>query len=120
MAKAFTQGFYKSSAWSKARAAYISERVAIDGGICEMCHDQLGKIVHHKAELTPQSMGDIDRLLGLDNLSYVCHACHNKIHMAGERSFRYRISDDGSIVPPSDYEGKSGEDRWGSSEIHRK
>ena len=34
--------FYKTQAWRRARDAYISERIAIDGGVCEACHEELG------------------------------------------------------------------------------
>ena len=40
--------FYKGSARRRVRDAYIAERVAIDGGVCEVCGVELGKIAHHK------------------------------------------------------------------------
>ena len=39
--------FYRRKPWLRARQAYIDERVAIDGGICEICHEAPGLIVHH-------------------------------------------------------------------------
>ena len=40
--------FYKSLVWRRARAGYVSYRIAVDGGLCEVCGQRLGKIVHHK------------------------------------------------------------------------
>ena len=37
--------FYHSQPWKKARAAYLAYRKAIDGGLCEVCRDSVGKVV---------------------------------------------------------------------------
>jgi len=82
MAKEYTGGFYKSKAWIDCRSAYIAERIKADGGVCEMCHDRLGFIVHHKVHITPLNIGDANITLSHDNLMYVCHQCHDAIHYA--------------------------------------
>ena len=42
MAKEFSKSFYSSAAWQKARHAYIMHRIAIDGGLCEVCGETVG------------------------------------------------------------------------------
>lgn len=78
MAKAFAKSFYNSKEWQKCRAAYISHRKSVDGGICETCHEKPGYIVHHKTELTPENINNPNIALNFDNLKYDCHICHNK------------------------------------------
>ena len=70
--------FYKSQAWRRARAAYVAYRMALDGGICEKCGQELGKIVHHKIWLDDVNCNDPDISLNPDNLRYECQDCHNK------------------------------------------
>ena len=70
--------FYKTKAWRRARDAYISERLAIDGGICEVCGDEPGKIVHHKIWLNDNNCNDSDISLNPNNFRYECQTCHNK------------------------------------------
>lgn len=82
MAREFAKAFYNSKLWKKARAAYIAQRKAIDGGMCESCHQQPGYIVHHKVELTPENINDPDIALNLENFKYDCHVCHNKENTA--------------------------------------
>lgn len=80
MAKEYTKGFYTHKAWRQCRASFISERIAIDGGRCQLCHEAQGYIVHHKQELDPQNIMDADVALNHDNLMYLCQDCHNKVH----------------------------------------
>ena len=70
--------FYKSQGWRRARAAYVAYRMAIDGGICEKCGQELGKIVHHKIWLDDVNCNDPDISLNPDNFRYECQDCHNK------------------------------------------
>ena len=71
--------FYRSKAWKLARQAYIDKRKAIDGGFCEICHDEPGLIVHHyKVWLDDINCNDPDISLSEDNFQYVCQTCHNK------------------------------------------
>ncbi len=70
--------FYKSMAWRRARDAYISLRKALDGGMCEVCGDELGKVVHHKTWLNDQNCNDPDIALNPKNFRYECQTCHNR------------------------------------------
>ena len=99
MARAFAHAFYTSPAWRFCRAAYLAERRAVDGGMCERCHDQLGYIVHHREWLTPENINDPDVALNHRNLEYVCLTCHNKIEQ-GEDAARYQFGPDGQVLPP--------------------
>lgn len=80
MAKDFSKSFYKSRAWQACRDSYIRERMMIDGGLCEICGQNLGVIVHHRVLLTPENINDPDVLLAKDKLCFVCRECHNDIH----------------------------------------
>ncbi len=84
--KDFAEKFYHSKQWLKCRSSYISERIRIDGGLCELCGLQLGYIVHHKITLTHENIVDADVSLNHNNLQYVCHTCHNKIDHFGSGS----------------------------------
>ena len=70
--------FYNSTSWRKLRASYIKQREAVDGGLCEECHEALGYIVHHKKHLTKANHDDFMVALNINNLSYVCKACHDQ------------------------------------------
>lgn len=71
--------FYKSTPWKRARQAYIDKRMAVDGGICEICHEEPGYIVHHyKVWLDDINCNDLEISLNEDNFQYVCHDCHNR------------------------------------------
>lgn len=74
------EAFYHSGAWQQCRKAYIAQRRGIDGGLCEICHETPGKIVHHKQELNASNVDDADVSLAFDKLQYVCKGCHDKIH----------------------------------------
>lgn len=70
--------FYKSRGWRLARKAYIDERMLIDGGLCEECHDEPGKIVHHTIWLDDDNCNDPEIALNAKLFRYVCQTCHNK------------------------------------------
>lgn len=89
MAKEFARAFYDSGQWRKCRKAFISERVSIDGGLCQRCHERLGYMVHHTIILTPDNISNPDISLNHDLLEYVCKPCHDR--EAGH--FLYRKSD---------------------------
>lgn len=76
--KEFAKRFYNSSAWKKCRASYISERRMIDGGVCEVCGQRMGYIVHHKEALTPSNISNPNIALNHNNLAYVCKPCHDE------------------------------------------
>ena len=70
--------FYKTRAWKRARDAYIGRRLAIDGGLCEVCHVEPGLIVHHKTWLDDINCNDPEISLNPDNFRYECQTCHNR------------------------------------------
>ena len=75
-----TDWFYKTKAWDKCRSAYIAERRGVDGGVCEICRENIGLIVHHKIKISAANMNDPDITLNHENLQLVCHHCHDVIH----------------------------------------
>lgn len=78
MSKEFAKAFYNSKVWKDCRKSYIAERINIDGGMCETCHEQLGYIVHHITELTPSNIQDPNIALSHSNLKYECKDCHDR------------------------------------------
>lgn len=78
MAKEWAKKFYKSKAWQQCRRSYISKRINRDGGMCEVCKEAPGYIVHHKINLTPVNIKDPDVALNHCNLKYECKQCHDK------------------------------------------
>lgn len=83
MAKPFAKKFYKSAAWINTRNAYVSERVCIDGGLCERCGRSTGnpgEELHHKIPLSPQNINDGDITLNPKNLQWLCKDCHFIVH----------------------------------------
>lgn len=92
--KEFAKGFYKSKAWQRTRAAYISSV----SGLCEDCLRKgiykPGEIVHHIIPLTQDNISDASIALSWDNLRLVCRDCHGEEH---RNKRRYRIDDNGKI-----------------------
>lgn len=78
MAKEWAKRFYKRKPWKMCREGYIRYRYAIDGGVCEVCREKLGYIVHHKITLTPENIHDPDIALNWKYLSYECKDCHDQ------------------------------------------
>ena len=78
MAREFSKAFYNSKIWRNCRDSYIAERIKVDGGLCEVCHDKIGYIVHHKITLTPENINNPDISLNHDLLSYECKDCHDE------------------------------------------
>ena len=103
MAKEFAKAFYKSAAWLKCRASYIAERVAIDGGLCEECGEELGYIVHHKVLLTPANINNPEIALNHEHLKYVCKRCHDyeEAHFVNKDDCRCRFNASGQPVEVS-------------------
>ena len=99
MARDFAKQFYKSKQWQKCRASYILKRQGIDGGMCETCHQEPGKIVHHKIWLSPENINDPNVSLNHKNLKYECQTCHNKEGCQKEENGRYYFGEDGQIYP---------------------
>lgn len=105
MAQAFAKAFYKSKKWRKCRAAFVASRVKIDGGLCQICRDAPGYIVHHKVWLTPENITDPDIALNPANFLYVCHDCHNKIENDGGNLYYF---DENGQPQPADKANASG------------
>lgn len=78
MAKEFARAFYDSMQWRKCRKSFISERISIDGGLCQQCHERMGYMVHHTTMLTPDNISNPDIALNHDLLEYVCKPCHDR------------------------------------------
>ena len=105
MAQEFNNRFYRTKAWKKCRAGYISYRQSIDGGMCERCGDALGYEVHHIIWLTPENSTDPNITLSWDNLRYLCHNCHTAVHDDKDEPILregFEFDGDGNIVhiPP--------------------
>ena len=96
--------FYKSSAWKRARKDYIDYRLSIDGGICEICREEPGYIVHHKIWLDDTNCNDSEISLNQDNFQYVCLVCHNKIDDPRKPvRGRCRYGPNGEVLRNTDY-----------------
>ena len=100
--KEFAKSFYKSMSWQKCRAAYIAERRAIDGGLCEECRTAPGYIVHHKILLTSKNIDNPNITLNHKKLKFVCKACHEQeeIHIFNKKTeTRCTFNDEGCPIP---------------------
>lgn len=96
--------FYKSRAWRRARQAYIEYRTAIDGGLCEVCGDELGKIVHHKIWLDDENCNDPDISLNPKRFKYECQTCHNKeVDPRKTTMSRCLYGENGEIIRNTEY-----------------
>lgn len=78
MAKEWAKSFYSSAAWIKCKNAYIDKRIMIDGGLCEVCHNAPGYIVHHKIMLKSDNINKPEISLNHEQLSYECKECHDE------------------------------------------
>lgn len=96
--RAFAEGFYRSPAWKRTRAAYAKSV----GGLCERCMSRgiyrAGVIVHHKIHLSPENIHDPEITLGWDNLELLCRDCHAYVH-GGAMEVRYTVDHYGRILP---------------------
>lgn len=102
MAQEFAKVFYNSTAWKRCRSSYIAQRQAMDGGVCETCHEQPGYIVHHKIWLTAENISNADISLNHEHLRYDCLVCHNKESEEEKKVERYMFDEMGQLVstPP--------------------
>ena len=66
----FAKGFYNTEPWLSVRKAFIASRIGIDGGLCQECRDELGYIVHHRIELTPQNINNMGRGKGTHRIHF--------------------------------------------------
>lgn len=76
MARDFAKKFYNSTAWKKARNAYILSKF----GVCERCGKPDSKQVHHKKYLSEQNINNPDITLNFDNFELLCDVCHQREH----------------------------------------
>lgn len=104
--KEFARKFYNSKKWKCCRSAYISDRIQEDGGLCEVCHERTGYIVHHKINLDSSNINNPDIALDHENLMYVCKECHDEFEghfMDRKPIFKSRLSvtfdEDGQPYP---------------------
>lgn len=97
----FAKGFYNTEPWLSVRQAFIADRIGIDGGLCQECGADLGYIVHHRTELTPDNINDPDICFSFTNLEYVCLNCHNKIHGIAAPGEKIKFDEAGEPIPPS-------------------
>lgn len=98
MSRDFAKSFYDSATWRKCRKGFIDSRIRIDGGLCQICHERLGYIVHHRIELTPENISDPDISLNWRNFQYVCFECHNKFDGIFVPKSRIEFDDDGNVI----------------------
>lgn len=80
MSKPYAKQFYNSRDWVACRDAYLSERMKIDGGMCERCRKEAGREVHHKIVLNPDNIHDPSVALNHENLQLLCRDCHFAVH----------------------------------------
>lgn len=76
--KQWAERFYNSKKWRCCRSAYITQRIQTDGGLCEVCHERTGFIVHHKIALDSGNVSQPEIALNHRNLMYVCKECHDR------------------------------------------
>ena len=111
MAKEFAKAFYNSKVWKRCRNSYIAKRRRIDGGLCEVCHEKVGYMVHHKVTLTPENINDPDITLNHDLLSYECKDCHDEHEGHGIRKkgagLLVMFDENGQPVPNSPLKNNS-------------
>ena len=113
MAREFAKAFYKSQAWQNAREAYVDERKAFDGGLCELCQDEPGTEVHHKIFLRPENIDDENITLNPENFMLLCYDCHKREHEAARRiaqlQAKQRDGKKGVLINGSYYYDDNGE-----------
>lgn len=91
--------FYKTRAWTRCRGAFIATRVAIDGGMCQVCGAAPGLIVHHVVWLNDTNCNDPGIALNPDNLRYECQTCHNQERdPLKQRAGRYVFDSTGELI----------------------
>ena len=97
MALPYAISFYKSKQWKKCRASFISKCISQNGGLCSICNDRMGYLVHHKKYITPDNINNPDITLNHYNLQYLCTECHNKIHSGDKEVERYYFDSEGNV-----------------------
>lgn len=96
--------FYKSGMWKRTRKAFVAFRKSIDGGLCEVCGEEPGKIVHHTIWLDDVNCNDPKISLNMALLKYECQTCHNKEQDPRKASASRCLYDaNGDLIRNSDY-----------------
>lgn len=96
--------FYKTRAWRLARQAFIDERKAIDGGVCQVCGIEPGTIVHHTVWLDDVNCNDPEISLNQKLFKLECQTCHNKeVDPRKVKSNRFFYGPNGEIIRNSEY-----------------
>lgn len=76
--------FYRSKEWERLVRTLRMERETEDGLVCAYCGKPIVKkydaILHHKKHLTEENVNDAEIALNPDNLEFVHHKCHSRIH----------------------------------------
>ena len=89
------EAFYVTWTWRKCRAAFAKSK----GNLCERCLKRgiykPGAIVHHKINLTPETIKDPNVALSFDNLELLCRDCHALAHKPDKR---YKVDELGRII----------------------
>lgn len=100
MAKEYAKAFYNTKAWQACREAFIKYRISVDGGMCESCGEELGYIVHHTIQLTPDNINNPEITLSFNHLKYECKKCHDKEenHFKPTKKKRYNFDENGKIM----------------------
>ena len=101
MAKEFSDAFYHSGPWKRARR----EALKRDHGLCQHCLARgdavIAVMVHHIVELTPANIGDPAVATDLDNLVSLCDTCHKIAHgwaSAGRTRPGLAFDEEGNLV----------------------
>ncbi len=95
------KAIYKTKRWQKCRAAYVAERMSIDGAMCEICHEAPGEIVHHVKELTLDNYDDPMIAFNFDNFQLACWSCHERTKSGNGIPIRadIKFDDNGNVIP---------------------
>ena len=109
--KDFAKKFYNSDRWKVCRQAFIAERMKIDGGVCQICGERPGFIVHHSINLTAENVKIPDITLEPKRLRFVCKQCHDTLpgHWLDREKCQRKetkvktlceFDDQGDLIPP--------------------
>ena len=92
MARPFAESFYKSTAWERTRAAFLTSK----HWACERCGNP-ATVAHHKVHLSPRNINNPQVSLSWDNLEALCVNCHAEVHRKVQPM---RFDANGDPIPP--------------------
>lgn len=78
--KPYARNFYNGRAWRSFRESYVSDRMTIDGALCERCHQHAGEELHHIEMINPDNINNPGITLNRDNVTLLCRQCHFEVH----------------------------------------